>query len=208
MTHQELVDAFSAKAQAVNATVVTLPGMKEALDYVVEICVKKAPAEMLAEEPGTEQGPLGPNKVPTRVQKVVAAPQLNDEDFAALESACKDKGFLCLKSGLRKYLAGIDMGLSFARVGVAASGTCLLDTDNEDARLASMISEISVLILKKSAIYPDLPSITQILRERMAENPATYTTLVTGPSRTADIERVGAVGVHGPLEMHIILLED
>ena len=208
MTHQELVDAFSAKAQAVNAVVVSLPGMKEALDYAVEVCVKKAPAEMLAEEPGTEQGPLGPNKVPTRVQKVLAAPQLNDEDFAALESACKDKGFLCLKSGLRKYLAGIDMGLSFAEVGVAASGTCMLNTDNEDARLASMISEISVLILKKSAIYPDLPSITQILRERMAENPATYTTLVTGPSRTADIERVGAVGVHGPLEMHIILLED
>ena len=208
MTHQELVDAFSAKAQAVNATVVTLPGMKEALDYVVEICVKKAPAEMLAEEPGTEQGPLGPNKVPTRVQKVMAAPQLNDTDFAALEEACKAKGFLCLKSGLRKYLAGIDLGLSFAEAGVAASGTCMLNTDNEDVRLASMISEISVLILKKSAIYPDLPSITQILRARMAENPATYTTLVTGPSRTADIERVGAVGVHGPLEMHIILLED
>ena len=42
----------------------------------------------------------------------------------------------------------------------------------------------------------------------MNEAPATYTTLISGPSRTADIERVAAVGVHGALELHIILLED
>ena len=93
-------------------------------------------------------------------------------------------------------------------MGVAASATCLLDTDKEDVRLTGMISEVSMILLHKSDIYPDLPSIAQILRERMSSAPATYTTMVTGPSRTADIERVAAVGVHGPLELHIILLED
>lgn len=208
MNHEELVAAFVAKAQAVNAVVQELPDMAAALDYVVDICEKKAPAEMLADESGTAQGPLGPNKVPTRVQKIVAAPELNDADFAKLAAACEARGFLCLKGGLRQYLAGIDMGLSTAELGVAASGTCMLNTDSEDVRLAGMIAEISVLLLNKSAIYPDLPSITQLVRERMAANTATYTTLVTGPSRTADIEREPAVGVHGPLELHIILLED
>ena len=119
----------------------------------------------------------------------------------------KAKGFLCLREGLRKYRAGIDVGVCMAEAGVAASGTCLVNTDNEDGRLASMVCEVSILILKKNAIYPDLPAITQIVRERMAERTATYTTLITGPSRTADIERVGALGVHGPLELHCILLE-
>jgi L-lactate dehydrogenase complex protein LldG len=37
---------------------------------------------------------------------------------------------------------------------------------------------------------------------------ADYTSFITGASRTADIERVLAIGVHGPLELHILLLED
>lgn len=207
----ELVEAFSAKAALVNAVVQELPTMAAALQYVVDVCESKTPAELLADEPGTEKGPLGPNKCPTRVQRVVAAPGLEDADFATLEKACQEKGFLCLREGLRGYLAGIDVGLSRAVLGVAASGTCLLNTTNEDVRLAGMISEINVVLLRKSEIYPDLPSIAGQLRELVNDHQdgaGTFTTFITGPSRTADIERVAAVGVHGPLELHIILLEE
>lgn len=205
---QELVNSFRTKAEIVNAVVEELPNMNAALDYIITLCEKKAPCEMLIDEPDTPKGPLGPNKVPTRMQKIIAAPALDDQNFDVLKAACEEKGFLCLKSGMRKYLAGIDVGVSPAKVGVAASGTCMVDSNSEDDRLASMISEINVLLLKKSDIYPDLPAIADILRKQMNELPGTFTTLITGPSRTADIERVAAVGVHGPLELYIILLED
>lgn len=205
---EKLVETFTTKATIVNAEVKELPTMAAALDYIINVCDNKAPCEMLADEPGTEKGPLGPNKVPTRLQKIIAAPALEDKYFDELKKACDEKGFLCLRSGLRKYLAGIDMGVSPAQLGVAASGTCMVDSDSEEDRLASMISEINVLLLKKSEIYPDLPAIAEKLRERMNARSGTFTTLITGPSRTADIERVAAVGVHGPLELHIILLED
>lgn len=204
----EMIAGFSAKAASVNATVQEVPTLAAALQYVVDVCAAKSAAELLAEEPGTAQGPLGPNKQPTRAKKVVAAPDLGDAEFAELSRACEEKGFVCVRNGLRKLVAGIDVGLSQAELGIAASGTCLMNTDNEDIRLAGMISEIHVILLKKSMIFPDLPSIAGKMRERMTSAPATYTTLITGPSRTADIERVGAVGVHGPLELHIILLED
>ena len=176
---QKLVETFIAKAQAVNAVVQEVPTMAAALQYIVDVCANKAPAELLADEPGTEQGPLGPNKVPTRVKKVMAAPQLDEEDFATLAAACAEKGFICIREGLRKYLAGIDVGVCKAELGVAASGTCLCNTDNEDVRLSGMVSEISVLLLKKSDIHPDLPSIVSKLRERMGHGDPTYTTFIT-----------------------------
>jgi L-lactate dehydrogenase complex protein LldG len=46
-----------------------------------------------------------------------------------------------------------------------------------------------------------------MVRDLSKDGPA-YVAFVTGASRTADIERVLAIGVHGPLEMHILLLED
>lgn len=206
--NQELVDNFTAKATIVNAVVQEAPNIQAALQNIIDICEKKAPCEMLDEEPGTEKGPLGPNKVPTRLEKIIAAPALPEDQFNELEALCKEKGFKLLRSGLRKYLAGIDMGVSPAQLGIAASGTCMVDTDQEDARLSGMISEINVLLLKKSEIYPDLTSIADIVRKRVTSQAGTFTTFITGPSRTADIERVAAVGVHGPLEQYIILLED
>ena len=208
MPDPQLTEAFAAKAASVNAVVQELPNMAAALAYAADICAKKAPAEMLADEPGTEQGPPGPNNVPTRVQKILAAPAIGDEEFALLEKECEGKNILCIRDGLRKYLSGVDVGLSSAICGVAASGTCMVNTTGENERLAGMISEINIITLKKSEIHPDLPSIAPILRETMGAAPGTFTTLITGPSRTADIERVAAVGVHGPLELHILLLED
>lgn len=204
----ELVALFLDRAAVVGARLVKAQSMSEAMQYVVDTCAAKAPCELLADESDAEKGPLGPNKVPTRVQRIVAAPDLAEADFAVLAASCEAQGFLCLKEGLRKHLAGIDVGVATATLGVAASGTCMVDCDSEETRLATMISEISILILRRSTIYADLPAIADQLRAAQSKDSPAYTTFITGPSRTADIERVSAIGVHGPLELHIILLED
>lgn len=206
-TDQKLVEDFTNRATSVNAIVQELPNMTAAMQYIIDVCLKKAPCEMLDDEPDTEKGPLGPNRVPTRLERIIAAPALSEDQYVELERLCHEKEIVCLRAGLRRYLAGIDLGVSPALFGISASGTCMVDTDSEDDRLAGMISEVNVILLDKNEIYPDLPSVAQKVRERMNSRPATFTTFITGPSRTADIERVAAVGVHGPLELHIILLE-
>lgn len=204
----ELVARFCTMAPVVGAKVIEAASMDAAVQCIVDLCVSKAPCELLADEAGTEHGPLSPNNQPTRTQRIVAVPALDEKWQKAVTKACEAKGFVCLSGGLRERLAGIDIGIAPVKLGVADSGTCMVVSDDEDARLSTMICEICVLILHKSDIRKDLPSIAGDLRALHNTGKPAYTAFISGPSRTADIERVLAVGVHGPLELHIILLED
>ena len=107
----------------------------------------------------------------------------------------------------RAKTAGLSSDVARASRGIAATGTCVVATDDEETRLATMLPEVSIIVLNASAIVPDLPDIAPFLRERQTAGRASYTSFITGPSRTADIERVSAIGVHGPLELVIVLAE-
>ena len=97
------------------------------------------------------------------------------------------------------------VGVARAAKGIAETGTCVVVTTDEETRLATMLPETSVILLRTADIVADLPDLAPFLREQ--QQAVSYVSFITGPSRTADIERVGAIGVHGPLELHVILLE-
>ncbi|MDE5681809.1 MAG: lactate utilization protein [Mailhella sp.] len=200
-----LVEVYKEKATATACQVAEFSSFEEAIPHLLSIMDKKAPCELLYEE-DVEKGPNGPNGCPTRVQKIIAAPEIG-EYYEPLKKAFEEKGYKVIDSNLRQYVAGIDMGVAFAKKGIAQSGTCMINAHNEDTRLATMVCEFCVLVLKKSQIMPTVLSMADEIRNEMSGNPTNYITFISGPSRTADIERVGAVGVHGPLEMHIVLLE-
>jgi L-lactate dehydrogenase complex protein LldG len=65
--------------------------------------------------------------------------------------------------------------------------------------------DVHLVVLDSSALVPTLDQAFSTLREISAAPPA-YATLVSGPSRSADIERTLTVGIHGPRELHILLL--
>ena len=206
MTDSEIVELYKNKAEAVACKIVEYKTLDEAIPYIIKIVEEKTPCELLDDE-DVEKGPLSPNGVPTRVQPVIAAPHCDEAFYKKFSEACEAKGYKCISKGLRNYLAGIDIGIANAILGIAETGTCMVDTSKEDIRLSTMICEISILVLKKSTIKPTLISVAEDLRSHIDANSTSYTTFISGPSRTADIERVGAIGVHGSLEMHIILLE-
>jgi len=82
----------------------------------------------------------------------------------------------------------------------------VIDSTNEDLRLATMIGEIHVVLLDTNNIYHSADDLTSQLKALMQQKD-NYTAFITGASRTADIERVLALGVHGPLELYILLIE-
>ena len=98
------------------------------------------------------------------------------------------------------------VGVVRAAKGIAQTGTCIVVTDDESVRLDTMLPEVSVILLNRADILPDLPSAAPFLRAEQTQGRASYISFITGPSRTADIERVSAIGVHGPLELHIVLI--
>ena len=201
------VKIFTEKAAAVSVVVAETRTIEEALDYAIDICEKKPACELLASGCASPLSGPASDLCLEKQEKIVAAPALDEESFAYLTGLCRDRGIACLRSGLRDHLAGIDVGLTMADFGVADTGTVVIDSRSEEVRLATMISEVFVAVLPKSKIRPDTYSLESELGARF-ENGPDFTAFITGASRTADIERVLALGVHGPLEMHVLIWED
>ena len=119
-----------------------------------------------------------------------------EREVESIRAGCGSLGECALSS----------VGVVRAAKGIAQTGTCIVVADDEALRLETMLPEVSVILLNSADILPDLPSAAPFLREQQTQGRASYVSFITGPSRTADIERVSAIGVHGPLELHIVLI--
>ena len=189
---------FVEKAQTAAAIVSEIANFEEAVDYTIDLCGKKERTRYVIgddKEGGTSQA------------KTIAAPALSDNEYKLLSQKCTRAGFECLSGSMRKQLSGVDIGFSYGDIGIAETGTIVMNCPDEELRLATMICEYHVCILHKSKIVSDGFASENLLQEFMLDAP-NYTAFITGPSRTADIERVLTIGVHGPLELHILVLED
>lgn len=202
----ELVEQFRTKAELVSATVKDLSGMDEALQYVVELCESKDACQLLLSGCGENLSDGAEGLCETIAQKTICAPELPKAQYGKLKKLADEKGFNCIDKGMRENLGGIDIGVTRINHGIAETGSLVLDSCREEVRIASMLAEIHVAILKKSDIFPDAFAAQDYLKKEMKKD-ADYHAFITGASRTADIERVLAMGVHGPLELHILLLE-
>ena len=201
------LDLFITKAEAVSATVARVASPRDALQYAVDLCDRKEACQLLVSGCEASLSPDAEALCDTKQTKVMAAPDLPATQRSALSALCADKGIELTDHDLRNHLAGIDIGLTYADFGIADTGTLVIDSSSEQIRLATMISEIHVAVLPRSRLRESSYALEDDLRERMQQSP-NYTAFITGASRTADIERVLALGVHGPLELHILIMED
>jgi L-lactate dehydrogenase complex protein LldG len=99
-------------------------------------------------------------------------------------------------------------GVTSACFAIADTGTLVLDSLAEDVRLASTLPPRHFVLLDKSKIVADGLAAVPPLRQIHQQNSRNYMAYITGPSRTADIERVLTIGVHGPKELFVLLLDN
>ncbi|NCC25605.1 MAG: lactate utilization protein [Deltaproteobacteria bacterium] len=206
--NQERINLFTAKAEAVSAVVRPVASLKEAYDYAVDVCLNKEACQLLMSGcEGAVSDEAADLCMAKAADRIMAAPKLADDQYAKLAKAADKAGVRLIKNGLRQHLAGIDIGFAVADLGLAKTGTLVMDSTSEDLRLSTMISEINVVVLPLSRLRAGGYEAEAELLPMMRRTP-NYTAFITGASRTADIERVLAIGVHGPLELHILLWED
>jgi L-lactate dehydrogenase complex protein LldG len=109
----------------------------------------------------------------------------------------------------RCAFADADCGVTDAQWGIASTGTIVLPMTSAAPRSASLLPRIHLAILDADRILADEPSALLHIGETYMkkEDRPSSVVLVTGPSRTADIELNLVLGVHGPCELHVVLVE-
>ncbi len=98
-------------------------------------------------------------------------------------------------------------GLSVAEQAIAETGSVLLVARDLDDRSVGLMTETHIVVCRDDAMVASLDDAAVTLTN-VASQHGSYATLVTGPSRTADIERQLTVGVQGPSQLHVILIAE
>ena len=91
---------------------------------------------------------------------------------------------------------------SEALYGLADTGSVVLAASPTEPRARSLLPEVHVSLLREDRILPGLAE----LFEALGTDLPSQLMIITGPSRSADIEQELTVGVHGPGEAHVVLL--
>lgn len=204
----EVLEKFRKKAELVSAVVSEVDSMAQAIAYTVDLCAQKDACQLLMSGCDESLSDKGQDLCALKTMgKIIAAPALEDADLDELVRQAGTREISVIRDGLRGHLAGIDIAFTVADYGIGETGSLVVNSASEELRIATMISEIHVAVIPKSRIRATAEDLYAELKEFMSQKP-NYLAFITGASRTADIERVLALGVHGPLELHILILED
>ena len=174
-------------------------GAEETLDYVVSLARQ-----------------LGATSVARSEQSVF--------DAVPVGAALAGVGALCWpavydgpdsREGIRRRLADSSMGITGADYAIAETGSVIVLPRRGLSRLVSVVPPVHVAIVRPRDIIGTLDDLFALRRLEFHQNGesgnadmGSYLNFITGPSRTADIEQTIVVGVHGPREVHMVLMDE
>jgi len=108
------------------------------------------------------------------------------------------------RDGLRTLCSTAACGITGADYALADTGTLVMLSSPQEARLISLLPPVYIALVGRERLLTGLDELLTIL-PRPAEQTSSMV-LITGPSRTADIEQILVRGVHGPGEIHVVVV--
>ncbi len=103
-------------------------------------------------------------------------------------------------------LSQCDVAVTTCECLVARTGTLVLSSAGESGRTPSVYAPVHICIADTSQLVYDVRDGLKLLREKYGNNLPSLVSFASGPSRTADIEKTLVVGVHGPKEVYVFLV--
>jgi L-lactate dehydrogenase complex protein LldG len=100
-----------------------------------------------------------------------------------------------------------DVSITGCEALVARTGSILMSSAQESGRTVSVYAPVHICIAYASQLVYDIRDGLEMLAEKYKDKIPSFITLATGPSRTADIEKTLVVGVHGPKDVYVFLVD-
>lgn len=182
------VEVFLREAQNVSAKVIVVPGRDAIARGVTEFLSEKGVKSLFVVED---------ERLDSAALKQVAQ-ELNAEyvsTWELSEKAYLEKAFAC------------DVGITCCDWGVAESGSVVIFHRIAAPRLPSISLPIHIGVLYAGKLLKNMKDLDLVIKQQQKQMPSAVT-IISGVSRTADILLTPTLGMHGPLEIGIILVEE
>jgi L-lactate dehydrogenase complex protein LldG len=132
------------------------------------------------------------------------------QHWGAILPLLSSKGITIREAGSPASVADAPAGLSGAELAISETGSVLLAENALEARVVSMLTLTHFVLVSEDTLVPMLDDAAVVLQKlaRTGSDQRHYMSFVTGPSRTADIERTLTIGVQGPKTLCVIIVAD
>ena len=108
---------------------------------------------------------------------------------------------------IKTDLANCDVSITGCECLVARTGTIVMSSAQQSGRSTSVYAPVHICIAYTNQLVYDVKEALQLVKDKYNNAIPSLITFATGPSRTADIEKTLVVGVHGPKEVYLFLVE-
>lgn len=109
------------------------------------------------------------------------------------------------KFAIAEHAPQADLGISTAEFGVGESGSVCVDTASYESRVTGMLPPTHIVFMQADHMVKNIDTAFRVIARVYKKG---YMGFITGPSRTADIERVLSLGVHGPGRFIVIAVDE
>jgi L-lactate utilization protein LutC len=138
--------------------------------------------------------------------KVVVV-KTREEAELAIDKALNGRTFIRSSEPFsREAIATTEVGITAADYALADTGSLVMFTESNESRLLSLLPPCHIAVIESSRIVASLDDVFRL--RPLPGTGSSAMVVITGPSRTADIEMRLVRGVHGPGEIHVIIMVD